>query len=78
MKSNCKNELVKLISLCGQIAEHKSEKMQQHNIDDAELISELSIEEQKELENLLNKLRNKWFEDHKKRMQKSTAEEQIL
>ena len=75
MKSNCKNELVKLISLCGQIAEHKSEKMQQHNIDDAELISELSIEEQKELENLLNKLRNKWFEDHKKRMQKSTAEE---
>ena len=75
MKSNCKNELVKLISLCGQIAEHKSEKMQQHNIDDTELISELSIEEQKELENLLNKLRNKWFEDHKKRMQKSTAEE---
>ena len=75
MKSNCKNELVKLISLCGQIAEHKSEKMQQHNIDDAELISELSIEEQKELENLLNKLRNKWFEDHKKRMQKSTTEE---
>ena len=74
MKSNCKNELVKLISLCGQIAEHKSEKMQQHNIDDAELISELSIEEQKELENLLNKLRNKWFEDHKKRMQKSTTE----
>ena len=75
MKSNCKNELVKLISLCGQIAGHKSEKMQQHNIDDAELISELSIEEQKELENLLNKLRNKWFEDHKKRMQKSTTEE---
>lgn len=29
MKSNSKNELVKLISICGQVAEHKSEKMQE-------------------------------------------------
>ena len=29
MKSNSQNELVKLISLCGQVAEHKSEKMQE-------------------------------------------------
>ena len=70
MKSICKNELVKLLSICGQIAEHKSEKMQQHNIDDAELITALSEEEQRELKNLLSKLQLKWIEDHKKRMKK--------
>ena len=30
MKSNSKHELVKLISICGQVAEHKSEKAQEH------------------------------------------------
>ena len=30
MKSVSKNEMVKLLSICGQVAEHKSEKMQDH------------------------------------------------
>ena len=30
MKSVSKNELVKLLSICVQVAEHKSEKMQEH------------------------------------------------
>ena len=68
MKSICKNELVKLISVCGQIAEHKGEKMAAHNIDDSELLMSLSTEECIELERLLNKLKTNWFEDHKRRM----------
>ena len=75
MKSICKNELVKLISICGQIAEHKGEKMAAHNIDDCELLASLSGEEQQELERLLNKLKTNWFEDHKKRMYAQKAEQ---
>ena len=75
MKSNCKNELVKLLSVCGQIAEHKSEKMQQHNMDDADLLLALSKEEQEALEEMLTRLKKRWMEDHKKRMQEKKLKE---
>ena len=46
MKSNSKNELVKLISICGQVAEHKSEKMQEKKVDESKILEGLSLEEQ--------------------------------
>lgn len=70
MKSNSKNQLVRLISLCGQIAEHKSEKMQQHEMDEAQLLTSLSAEEQETLSVLLTKLQTKWISDHKEHMDK--------
>ena len=64
MKSGRKNELVKLISICGQVAEHKSEKMQQFGKDEAEILAVLSDEEKAQLKALLQKLQTQWLKDH--------------
>lgn len=53
MKSNSKNELVKLISICGQVAEHKSEKMKEFGQDESLIVSALSMDEQEQLKQLL-------------------------
>ena len=64
MKSNSKHELVKLLSICGQVAEHKSERMQQHGKDEAEILAAITMEEQEQLKELLTKLRTQWLKDH--------------
>lgn len=64
MKSVSKNELVKLLSICGQVAEHKSEKMQEHGRDEQEILSALSSDEQELLQTLLRKLQKQWLQDH--------------
>ena len=64
MKSVSKNELVKLISICGQVAEHKSEKMQQFGKDENEILAALSEEEREQLKTLLQKLQTQWLKDH--------------
>ncbi|MGN0535249.1 MAG: hypothetical protein ACI4IR_04520 [Eubacterium sp.] len=60
------NELVKLLTTCGMIANHRSEKMLEHNIDESVMFEVLTDNEQEILKNLLTKLNNKWEEDHKK------------
>lgn len=65
MKSNSKNELVKLMSICGQIAELKSEKTQKKKVDESMILAGLSLEEQEQLKTLLNKLQSHWLEQHK-------------
>lgn len=64
MRSNSKNELVKLISICGQVAEHMSEKMQEHRMDESIILSALSEEEQSQLKCYLEKLKKQWLSDH--------------
>ena len=64
MKSNSKNELVKLLSICGQVAEHKSEKMQEHGVDESQILSALSEEEQEQLKSILSKMQSQWLKDH--------------
>lgn len=64
MKSNSKHELVKLISICGQVAEHKSEKAQEHGKEEDTILSALTTEEQKQLQTLLTKLQAQWLKDH--------------
>ena len=64
MQSVSKNELIKKISLCGQIAEHKSQKMQEHNMDEEMLLKALSEEEREQLKMLLDKLHMQWHKDH--------------
>lgn len=64
MKSVSKNELVKLLSICGEVAEHKSEKMQEHGKDEAEILSAISPDEQSLLKTLLMKLQKQWLVDH--------------
>lgn len=61
MKSNSKNELVKMISICGQVAEHKSEKMQENGNDESAILSALSDSEQEQLKMLLSKLQKQWL-----------------
>lgn len=64
MKSISKHELVKLISICGQVAEHKSEKAQDHGKDESSILAALTMEEQQQLQGLLTKLQNQWLKDH--------------
>ena len=64
MKSNSKHPLVNLLSLCGQIAEHKSEKTQEHGGDESTIVSALTPEQQQELQGLLETLRQAWIKDH--------------
>ena len=64
MKSNSKHELVKLISICGQVAEHKSEKAQEHGKNEDAILSALTTEEQKQLQGFLTKLQEQWLKDH--------------
>ncbi|HIX81535.1 MAG TPA: hypothetical protein H9980_06145 [Candidatus Erysipelatoclostridium merdavium] len=70
MKSVSKNELVKLLSICGQVAKHKSGKLQEHEKDESLILSALSKEKQDQLKSLLEKLQKQWLEDHKKHHQK--------
>ncbi|MDO4357921.1 MAG: hypothetical protein Q4E13_15580, partial [Clostridia bacterium] len=56
--------LVNLLSLCGQIAEHKSEKMQEHGGDESAILSALSEEQQSQLQAILETLRQAWLKDH--------------
>lgn len=70
MKSVSKNKLIRELSFCGQIAEHKSEKMQEHNMDENMLLKGLSIEEQDMLLQLLQKLKTYWIEEHKRQHSK--------
>ncbi len=64
MRSNSKNELVNLLSVCGQVAEHKSEKMQEHGRSEDEILSTLSDGEQEQLKAILQKLQAQWKKDH--------------
>ncbi len=58
MKSNSKNELVRLLSICGQVAEHKSEKMQENGRDEDEILAAISADEQETLKAILLKLQS--------------------
>lgn len=58
MKSNSKNELVRLLSICGQVAEHKSEKMQENGRDEDEILPAISADEQETLKAILLKLQS--------------------
>ena len=64
MKSNSKNPLVNLLSLCGQIAEHKSEKVREHGGDESAILAALSPQQQDSLQRTLETLRQAWLQDH--------------
>lgn len=65
MKSCSKDKLVNKLSLCGQVAEHKSEKIQEHGGDEAWILSALTEEEKTQLDAILSKLQAAWIEDHR-------------
>ena len=58
MKSNSKNELLRVLSICGQVAEHKSEKMQENGRDEDEILAAISADEQETLKAILLKLQS--------------------
>lgn len=63
-KSSSKNALVRQLYLCGQIAEHKSQKSQEHGKDEELIFSVLTEEEKITLSALLSKLQAQWAKDH--------------
>lgn len=73
MKSNSKHPLVNLLSLCGQIAEHKSEKMLEHGGDENAILAALSDEQQAQLREILETLRQAWLKDHAEHHRKPQA-----
>ena len=60
------NPLVKLLTACAKVAEHKSVKMRQHGADESVMFKCLSAEEQSQLQDLLSKLQQTWKEDHER------------
>lgn len=60
------NELVRLLTKCGKIAEHKSGKMREHGKDESAMFQSLSEDEQAQLTALLTKLQTTWKEEHAK------------
>lgn len=73
MKSNSKNDLVKKLSICGQVAEHKSEKMRENGVDEEAVFASLSPDEKSELDRILTKLSDEWIKDHREHHKKNTA-----
>lgn len=64
MKSNSKHPLVKQLSICGQVAEHKSEKIRENNGDEDVILKALSEEQRGQLSELLDILQKDWLKDH--------------
>ena len=65
MKSNSKNALVRKLSISGQVAEHKSEKLQEHGESEDAVLAALDEEERAQLDALLTKLQAAWQQDHR-------------
>lgn len=66
-RSPSTNPLVLALSACGRAAEHKSARMRDHDVDDAEMFRCLTQEEQAQLQAILSKLKQTWDEEHAKR-----------
>lgn len=64
VQSQSKNPLVRQLFLCGQIAEHKSERMTENGRDLNAIFSALTEEEQEQLAALLSKLQAQWRKEH--------------
>ena len=64
MKSNSKHPLVKQLSICGQVAEHKSEKIQANGGDEEAIFKAFSAEQRDQLAGLLDILQKDWLQDH--------------
>lgn len=65
MKSVSKDALVKKLSICGQVAEHKSEKMQENGVSEEAILEVLSEDEKAQLDTILTKLQAAWLEGHR-------------
>ena len=70
MKSNSLNPLVRQLSLCGQIAEHKTQMLREHGGEEASVLDVLTAEQQNQLVALLSLLQKRWLEDHAAHHQK--------
>lgn len=70
MKSESLDPLVKQLSVCGQVAEHKAQMQRQHGGKEAAVLSALSPEQKEQLGTLLNILQKHWLEEHAAHHQK--------
>ena len=70
MKSNSLDPIVKQLSLCGQIAEHKAQMLREHGGEEASVLDALTAEQQNQLAALLTILQKRWLEDHAAHHQK--------
>ena len=64
MKSESRHPLIRQLSICGQVAEHKSEKVREHGGDEATILSALDADQQAQLTSLLEILQGAWLKDH--------------
>lgn len=70
MKSNSLNPLVKQLSLCGQIEEHKAQMLREHGGEEVSVLETLTAEQQNQLGALLTILQKHWLVDHAAHHQK--------
>ncbi len=64
--ADSENPLVRLLVACGRVAEHRSEKMQEHGADEAQMFACLTEAERETLGSLLGKLESAWREEHQR------------
>lgn len=60
------NALVRLLTKCAGVAQHKSQKMREHGKNENAMFESLTAEEQARLEELLTKLQTAWKQDHER------------
>ena len=70
MRSNSLNPLIKQLSVCGQIAEHKAQMLREHGGEEAAVLDPLAAEQQNQLMALLTILQKHWLVDHAAHHQK--------
>ena len=70
MRSNSLNPLIKQLSVCGQIAEHKAQMLREHGGEEAAVLEPLTAEQQNQLMALLTILQKHWLVDHAAHHQK--------
>lgn len=64
MKSESRHPLIRQLSICGQVAEHKSEKVREHDGNEEDILSALNPQQQAQLAALLDILQSAWLKDH--------------
>lgn len=70
MRSNSLDPLVRQLSLCGQIADHKAQMLREHGGAEASVLDALTTEQQNQLAALLAVLQKRWLDDHAAHHQK--------
>ena len=76
MKSDSHDPLVRQLSICGQIAEHKAQMCREHGGNETDVMNLLTPEQKEQLSFLLDRLQKQWLSEHAAYHKQKTTSEQ--